>query len=66
MDRVRLFLLVLNNRARGTGHKMEHRKFHMNMRKNFTVRLTENWNRLPREAVVSHSLETFKTGHLSM
>jgi len=34
----------------------------MNMRKNFlTVRVTEQWNRLPREAVEPPSLETFKT-----
>ena len=32
------------------------------MRKNFfTLRVAEHWNRLPREAVGSPSLETFKT-----
>ena len=31
------------------------------MCKNFTVRGTEHWNRLPREAVESPSLETYKT-----
>ncbi|KFV82995.1 hypothetical protein N308_15239, partial [Struthio camelus australis] len=44
------------------GQKLKHRKFHLNMRKNFfTVRVTEHWNRLPREVVEFPSLEIFKT-----
>ncbi|KFV83086.1 hypothetical protein N308_03948, partial [Struthio camelus australis] len=44
------------------GHKPKPRKFHLNMRKNFFPgRVTEPWNRLPREAVESPSLEVFKT-----
>jgi len=44
------------------GHKLKHRNFQLNMRKNFFIlRVTEPWNRLPREAVESPSLEIFKT-----
>ncbi|KFQ15526.1 hypothetical protein N330_11646, partial [Leptosomus discolor] len=43
-------------------HKLKHRKFHLNMRENFfTLRVSEHWNRLPREAVESPPLKIFKT-----
>jgi len=46
----------------GNGHKLKHRKFQLNMRKNcFALRVSEHWNRLLREDVYSPSLEIFKT-----
>ncbi|KFV76646.1 hypothetical protein N308_07469, partial [Struthio camelus australis] len=44
------------------GHKLKHRKFCLKTRKNFfTVRVTEHWSRLPREALEFPSLEIFKS-----
>jgi len=61
-DGVKLFPVVPSDRTRGDGHKLKHRKFYLNLRKNlFTLRVTEHWNRLPREVMESPSVEIFKT-----
>ena len=57
-DRARLFS---SDRNRGNGHKLEHKRLHVNISKPFfTVRVTQHGHRLPRKVVQSPSLEIFK------
>jgi len=61
-DGTKLFSVVPSDSTRGNRHKMKHRKFCLNVRKNFfPLRVMEPWNRLPTEVVESPSLEIFKT-----
>lgn len=61
-DGVRLSPVVPNDGTRGNRHQLKHSKFYLNMRKKvFTLRVTEQWNRLIRAVEESPSKEIFKT-----
>jgi len=57
-----LFSVAPSDRTRDNRHKMKHRRFQLNRKKNFfTLRVMEHWKRLPRGAVESSPLEILKT-----
>lgn len=46
----RLFSAVPSDRAKGARHKLEHRKLHLNMKRNFfTLRVVEPWSSCPEK-----------------
>lgn len=53
------FSAMSSDRIRDHGHKLEHRKLHLNMKKNFTLGVTDHWN--TPEWLQPPSLEILKT-----
>ncbi|KAK4830600.1 hypothetical protein QYF61_012026 [Mycteria americana] len=52
-DGARIFLVGPSDRTGGNGQKFKHRRLCLSIRRNFfTVKVTEHWNRLPRNHVV--------------
>ena len=62
MDEARLFSVVCSNWMRSDGLKLQRRKLCTNKQKSFfTVRVTDHWERLPREVVESPPVKKLKT-----
>ena len=56
-----LFSTAPDTRTRSNGFKLQEKRFHLNLKKNFlTVRAGRQWNTLPRSVVESPSSEVFK------
>lgn len=61
-DRARLFPVVPVTGPENSGHKLKHRRFLLNIRKNFfTLRVTVHGHRLPREMVEFTPLDIVKS-----
>lgn len=62
MDGARLFSVMHSVRTKGDGHKLKHRMFSPNIRKQFfTMRVLEQWQKLSRELMESLSYVMFKS-----
>lgn len=60
-DRDRFLLIVSSDRTRGNRYKLKHRRYHQkHQEKHLTVRVAENWYKLPRKVVESSFMEIFK------
>lgn len=54
--------MVPSNTTRGNRHKLKHRKFHVDMRKNFLIlKVSGHWMRLSREMAESPLVDIIKT-----
>lgn len=56
----KFFPVVPSDKMRRDAHKLKHRKFHLNVRKNFLTPKADHWDSLLRKALGFPSRETFK------
>jgi len=55
------FSVTPSDRTRCGGHKLEYRKYHLNVSQNyFMMSMVKQWHRLPTEVVDCPSLKIFK------
>lgn len=61
-NKARSILVVPGGRMRSDGRELKYSKFHLNTRKkNFTVRVVKQWNRLPSEVIDSSVFQDIQT-----
>ena len=58
---LQLYIYRNNTRTRGNGFKLRRGRFRLDIRRKFFMqRVMTHWNKLPKEAVDTPSLEAFK------